>query len=65
MKMPAGKFYGLDIEDIPSSYLRWVAENWKERTAQDKAVCAAADKEWSFREKTGTHFEAALSRIED
>jgi len=24
-------------------------------SVRDKAVCAAADKEWQFREKTGTH----------
>lgn len=57
MKMPSGKYKGKDIESIPSSYLKWVAENWQEKTAHDKAVCEAADKEWAYREKTGTHFE--------
>jgi uncharacterized protein (DUF3820 family) len=27
MKMPWGKFKGEDIEDIPSDYLQWLAEN--------------------------------------
>lgn len=57
MKMPAGKFKGKDIELLPSSYLKWVAENWKEMTPQDKAICEAADKEWRYREFHGMHFE--------
>lgn len=27
MKMPFGKYKGEDLEDLPTSYLLWVAEN--------------------------------------
>ena len=56
MKMPYGKFKGQDIEKLPSGYLKWVAENFDESRAQGKAICLEADKEYQFREKTGTHF---------
>lgn len=57
MIMPCGAFKGKDIELLPSRYLRWVAENWKETTSRDKAICQAADQEWQFREKMGCHFD--------
>lgn len=27
MRMPFGKYAGQDLEDLPDSYLQWVAEN--------------------------------------
>ena len=56
MLMPCGAHKGKEIELLPSRYLRWVAENWKEVTPRDKAICQAADQEWQFREKMGCHF---------
>ena len=55
MKMPCGAYKGRDIEDIPSDYLLWVAENWDEKTEQDRKICEAADKEWQWREKHNAH----------
>lgn len=57
MKMPCGNFKDHDIEEIPSDYLLWVAENWSEKTPRDKAICVAADKEWQFRERNDCHIE--------
>lgn len=51
MKMPWGKHRGKDIEDVPSDYLLWLAEN-----CDTEKIAVAADKEWDFREKTNTHF---------
>lgn len=60
MIMPSGKYKGTDIELLPSWYLKWVAENWQEITAKDKVLCAAADKEWRYREQFGMHFNDVL-----
>lgn len=49
MTMPFGKHKGEDIEDLPDSYLLWLAENISEDDFE--AVCLAADKEYRFREK--------------
>jgi len=48
-KMPYGKFSGRVIEDLPTSYLKWIAENWDEKTEQGKLICKTADKEYQHR----------------
>lgn len=55
--MPWGKHKGRLIGALPSSYLRWVAETWEEDTPLKKRVVVACDREWTFREDTGSHFE--------
>ena len=55
--MPCGKFKGKDIEEIPNSYLIWVAENWKEKTPRDVEVIKAADKEVQFRQRHDINIE--------
>lgn len=50
MIMPWGKHKGEDIEDIPSGYLRWLAEN-----CQDDLIATLADDEYNEREDDGTH----------
>jgi len=55
--MPFGKFKGHDLENLPSSYLKWLAENINENSPKNKAICMAADKEYSFREKNNCHIE--------
>lgn len=57
MKLHAGKFKGKTLEECPSSYVKFVAENWHERTQYDKELCIAADKEYKFRTKNDTHFK--------
>jgi hypothetical protein len=57
MIMPWGKFKGKDIEDLPSSYLKWLAENIDEKKPQNKAICIAADKEYQYRTKYNCHSE--------
>lgn len=51
LRMPYGKFQGYKIENIPSGYLLWIAENFN-----DEKICVAADKEWQYREKWNEHF---------
>lgn len=57
MEMPCGKYKGHDIESLPSWYLLWVAENWKETTDRDRRICQAADAEWQLREKHNQHLD--------
>ena len=57
MKMPYGKFKGQEIESLPSTYLKWLAENIGESTAERSKICTEADKEWQFRGKHGRHGE--------
>ena len=45
-----GRYRGWDLEDIPSSYLRWLAENCK-----NDFVATEADKEWKWRERFDKH----------
>lgn len=50
--MPFGKHRGKFITDIPSSYLKWAAEN-----LDQEDICQVCDDEWQFREKHNYHFE--------
>ena len=51
IEMPYGKFKGKIMEEIPSKYLHWVAENF-----DNEAIYEAADKEWQWREKYNQHW---------
>ena len=51
MKMPFGKHKGEEIEDIPSDYLKWVAEN-----IDDEEIYRAADEEYQWRKDNNEHF---------
>jgi hypothetical protein len=46
------KFKGKMLGELPSSFVKWVAENCRE-----KFLCESADKEWQHREKYNCHFE--------
>ena len=52
MEMKYGKFKGKAMHEIPSGYIRWLAENFN-----DDKIASAADREWQFREKHNTHWE--------
>lgn len=51
IRMPYGKFKGKYIHEIPSGYLRWMAEN-----LEDETLCCAADEEFNIREAQNAHF---------
>ena len=51
MKMPFGKHKGQKIEDLPSDYLKWVAEN-----IDNETICCEADDEYQWRENTNDHW---------
>lgn len=55
--MPFGKYRGRRIDALPSSYLRWLAENMAEDKPRERDICLAADKEYQWRERHGSHFE--------
>jgi len=49
--MTWGAFKHYEIEDIPSGYLRWLAEN-----CDDDVIASAADEEFRFRSDNSEHF---------
>lgn len=54
--MPFGKYKGIDIVDIPSSYLKWCClQDWFEE--KYRGLLKAIDEELKFRDKRGLHFE--------
>lgn len=52
MIIPFGKYKGTDIEDVPSSYLKWLSEN-----CEDDEVREEAEKEYKFRSTYKCHKE--------
>jgi len=59
MQLPFGKFKGKEIDALPSSYLKWLAENIDDESKGERSICLCADREYNERERTGCHFEAA------
>ena len=57
IKMPYGKFKGIELWRIPSGYLKWVAENF-----DNDIICKAADEEWQYREHYKEHFNEVLEK---
>lgn len=57
MQMPFGKYSGKEIDDIPSHYLKWFAENIKPESDTLNKLVKACDEEYQFREKYNCHFE--------
>jgi uncharacterized protein (DUF3820 family) len=55
MKMPYGKFKHQEIHTLPSWYLKWIAENFDEKTETQKKIIKEADQEWQYREKYNSH----------
>ena len=51
MQLPFGKFKGREMEDVPSSYLKWLAES-----CEDELICCAADEEYRFRTDNNEHW---------
>ncbi len=51
MQIPFGKYTGLEIEEIPSSYLKWLAEN-----CDDDEIVEEAETEYEWRERFRSHF---------
>lgn len=51
MIMPWGKHKGRAIEELPSGYLKWLADN-----CEDDEICEAAQTEYDFRSTWRTHF---------
>jgi hypothetical protein len=47
--MPYGKYRGTRICDLPSDYLKWLAETISEKDARNKNICLAADREYQQR----------------
>lgn len=51
VRMPFGKYKGRAMEDIPSDYLHWLAENM-----DIDRIATAADEEYNYRDLTNGHF---------
>lgn len=45
-----GAHRGKALSDIPSNYLKWLAEN-----ARQESICVAAERVWKWREKYQEH----------
>lgn len=52
MRMTFGKYKDQDMEEIPSRYLLWAAEN-----LADEELACEADRIWQEREKFNTHIK--------
>ena len=50
MQMPWGKFKGKEIHELPSGYLKWLAEN-----VDDEVIATEADEEYQHRERYNVH----------
>mgnify|MGYP003563308384 CR=1 FL=1 len=61
--MPWGKHKGVPVSKLPDFYLKWVAENWRERTPLDVVIIKAADKEYRRRVEDGEFGEDNYSPI--
>ena len=57
MKMPFGKYKGLPIEELPSSYLQWLTNNIDDEERGKNSIHLNADEEYEFRSKYNTHFD--------
>jgi len=52
MEMPFGKHKGEEIEDLPSSYIKWLTENM-----EDEEIRLEAGQEYQYREDYTYHHE--------
>jgi len=52
MIIPWGKYKGKKIEQIPSGYLKWLAEH-----CEDDGICSKADEEYRTRTDYNDHWE--------
>ena len=52
LKMPYGKYKGIEIWRLPSDYLWWICKYFDRQR-----YCKAADQEWKFRERFNCHFD--------
>ena len=50
--IPWGKYKGKYINELPSSYLKWLAEN-----CEDDLICSTADNEYNIRTDYNDHWE--------
>jgi len=57
LKMPYGKYKGIEIYRIPSDYLLWIAEHY-----DNERFCKAADTEWQYRERFNCHFNDVMEK---
>lgn len=53
--MYCGKFKGKSLYELPSSYLRFIAEKWSEDTLINKKIVEQASWELGHRDKFNTH----------
>ena len=61
LMMPNGRHKDVALDELPSPYLKWVAENFATQSrpdtlARDKKLCEAADRIYRWRSKHGEHF---------
>jgi hypothetical protein len=51
LSMPRGNYKEREMDELPSDYLLWVAQNW-----DDEDICCAADEEYSRRTDESRHW---------
>ena len=51
-----GKYAGTAVEDVPSGYLKWAAENWREQGDDDTELVKAINAALEYRDRFNCHF---------
>jgi len=64
LKILSGVHKGKRIRDLPTSYLKWCAENLSEKNPVTKALCLAADAEY-MRRKNGEVLDTVVDEDEE
>ena len=59
LRIKFGKHTGKSIEELPSGYLRWMAEKLEAGRFNNDALIAAANAELGFRDKHSAHWDDA------
>ena len=55
IKMRIGMYAEAYVSEVPSDYLKYVAENWDENSDFKRTLIQACNQEWQWREDNNCH----------